>query len=199
VPEFWLVALLQGFGLGAGLIIAIGAQNAFILRQGLKRQHVFAIANISFLCDATLIIIGAGGFGTLIAKVPVPAAATWGGAAFLLFTAGLRSNRPLAPAALAVDNADIHKQSSRWCSGDAGTQPAEPARLPGYRGVGRRSGDQYPAHARFLHAWRGPSLASLVFGLAYGAAGWRRCSGDRRPGECLTLSSAASCGPLPYR
>jgi len=79
----------------------------------LKRQHVFAIASISFLCDATLIIIGAGGFGALIVKVPVlTAAATWGGAAFLLFTAGLRSNR-LLPAALAVDNADIQPNSLR--------------------------------------------------------------------------------------
>jgi hypothetical protein len=41
-----LISLLQGFGLGAGLIIAIGAQNAFVLRQGLKRQHLFVTASI---------------------------------------------------------------------------------------------------------------------------------------------------------
>jgi arginine exporter protein ArgO len=46
-----LISLLQGFGLGAGLIIAIGAQNAFVLRQGLKRQHLFVTAGISTLCD----------------------------------------------------------------------------------------------------------------------------------------------------
>ncbi len=65
-----LISLLQGFGLGAGLIIAIGAQNAFVLRQGLKRQHLFVTAGISTLCDAILILLGVGGLGALIASVP---------------------------------------------------------------------------------------------------------------------------------
>ena len=65
-----LISLLQGFGLGAGLIIAIGAQNAFVLRQGLKRQHLFVTASISTLCDAILIILGVGGLGAMIASVP---------------------------------------------------------------------------------------------------------------------------------
>ena len=65
-----LISLLQGFGLGAGWIIAIGAQNAFVLRQGLKRQHLFVTAGISTLCDAILILLGVGGLGALIASVP---------------------------------------------------------------------------------------------------------------------------------
>lgn len=84
-------AFLEGFGLGAGLIVAIGAQNAYVLRQGLKRQHVFAVAGLCFLVDVVLIAIGAGGFGSLLAA---HAGATdiiaWAGAAFLFFY-GLRA------------------------------------------------------------------------------------------------------------
>jgi L-lysine exporter family protein LysE/ArgO len=75
---------LKGFGLGAGLIIAIGAQNAYVLRQGIRREHVLLIATICFLCDATLISIGAAGFGYLVSSVPsLERSAAWGGAAFL--------------------------------------------------------------------------------------------------------------------
>jgi L-lysine exporter family protein LysE/ArgO len=93
LERFPLISLLQGFRLGAGFIIAIGAQNAFVLRQGLKRRHLFVTASISTLCDAILILLGVGGLGALIASVPVlTVIATWGGALFLLFF-GLRSFR----------------------------------------------------------------------------------------------------------
>ena len=75
---------LKGFGLGAGLFIAIGAQNAYVLRQGIRREHILLIATICFLCDATLISIGAAGFGSLVSSVPsLERIAAWGGAAFL--------------------------------------------------------------------------------------------------------------------
>ena len=84
-------AFLEGFGLGAGLIVAIGAQNAYVLRQGLKGEHVFAVAGLCFLVDVVLIALGAGGFASLIA---CHAGATdiiaWAGAAFL-FVYGLRA------------------------------------------------------------------------------------------------------------
>lgn len=60
----------SGFLLGAGLIIAIGAQNAFVLRQGLKRQHVLAICLACALADALLIAAGVAGLGTWIARSP---------------------------------------------------------------------------------------------------------------------------------
>lgn len=99
-----LAALLQGFGLGASLIIAIGAQNAFVLRQGLRRLHVFATAAICSLCDALLILLGVAGFGRLIASNEMlTLVATWGGAAFLLYY-GWRSFRAaLKPGALDTD------------------------------------------------------------------------------------------------
>ena len=82
---------IEGLGLGATLIIAIGAQNAFVLRQGLRSQHVFITALICALCDALLISLGVAGLGVVISEMPVLlSVATWGGVAFL-FGYGLRS------------------------------------------------------------------------------------------------------------
>ncbi|WP_028746082.1 LysE/ArgO family amino acid transporter [Rhizobium mesoamericanum] len=64
-------AALAGFFLGASLIIAIGAQNAFILRQGLMRSHVFILCLICALSDAVLIAAGVAGLGTLVAQSPM--------------------------------------------------------------------------------------------------------------------------------
>jgi L-lysine exporter family protein LysE/ArgO len=64
-------ASLSGFLLGASLIIAIGAQNAFILRQGLLRKHVFVLCLICASSDAILIALGVGGLGTLVSQSPV--------------------------------------------------------------------------------------------------------------------------------
>jgi len=65
------VSALQGFLLGASLIIAIGAQNAFVLRQGILRRHVLPIVLFGAAADAVLIAVGVAGFGSLIASSPV--------------------------------------------------------------------------------------------------------------------------------
>ena len=84
-----LAAAVNGFVLGAGLIIAIGAQNAFVLRQGLARAHVLAVCLVCALSDALLIALGVGGLGTLVSNSPLMIqAATIGGAIFL-FAYGL--------------------------------------------------------------------------------------------------------------
>ncbi|HET6352010.1 MAG TPA: LysE family transporter [Coriobacteriia bacterium] len=68
----------------AGLIIAIGAQNALVLRQGLRRSHVFSVALTCALIDATLITVGVAGFGGVVGRYPqAVAVAAWAGAAFL--------------------------------------------------------------------------------------------------------------------
>jgi L-lysine exporter family protein LysE/ArgO len=91
-------AALSGFLLGASLIIAIGAQNAFILRQGLLRQHVFVLSLICALADATLIALGVAGLGTLIAQAPVLInAVTIGGALFLAAYAVIAFRRAMHP------------------------------------------------------------------------------------------------------
>jgi len=84
---------LKGFGLGAGLIIAIGAQNAHVLRMGLKRQHVALTVGVCILCDVLLIAAGVAGMGALIGRNPaLLALARWGGAGFLAWY-GLRAWR----------------------------------------------------------------------------------------------------------
>ncbi len=84
-------SLLAGFLLGFSLILAIGAQNAFVLRQGLRREHVFVICLTCALSDAVLIAAGIAGFGSLAERLPwLEVAMRFGGAAFLTWY-GLRS------------------------------------------------------------------------------------------------------------
>ncbi|MBI2707913.1 MAG: amino acid transporter [Proteobacteria bacterium] len=91
--EFCMAPFLEGCGTGAGLIVAIGAQNAFVLKQGLLKNHVFATAIVCSLIDATLIALGVGGFGAILtSNLLLLSAARWGGAAFLLYY-GFRSFR----------------------------------------------------------------------------------------------------------
>ena len=61
-----LTAALAGLGFGLALIVAIGAQNAFVLRQGLRREHVFVIVAICAVSDALLISIGVSGLGAIV-------------------------------------------------------------------------------------------------------------------------------------
>ncbi|TCS08242.1 MULTISPECIES: LysE/ArgO family amino acid transporter [unclassified Rhizobium] len=94
-------AALAGFLLGASLIVAIGAQNAFILRQGLLRSHVFILCLICALSDAVLIAAGVGGLGTLVSQSPMLiSVVTIGGAIFLGSYAVMASRRALRPAAM---------------------------------------------------------------------------------------------------
>lgn len=80
----FLHALLAGFVAGAGLIVAIGAQNAFVLRQGLKRQHVGLVVAVCALGDIVLIALGVAGIGALVQQWPgLLQGLRYAGAAFL--------------------------------------------------------------------------------------------------------------------
>lgn len=84
---------LAGLGVGLSLIMAIGAQNAFVLKQGLLRNHVFAVCLFCAASDAALIAAGVAGAGAIARNAPwFLQAMRWGGAAFLLWY-GLRSAR----------------------------------------------------------------------------------------------------------
>ena len=97
-------AAAQGFALGAGLIVAIGAQNAFVLRQGLRGEHVLAVCAVCAVSDAALIALGVGGFGELVRRADgLVAAVTWLGAAFLFAYGALVFHRAVRPTALAVE------------------------------------------------------------------------------------------------
>lgn len=91
-------AATDGFLLGAGLIVAIGAQNLYVLRQGLKRKFVFTVALACAVIDAVLIIVGVGGVGTVIAANPtLTRAAAWGGALFLIVYGALALKAAIKP------------------------------------------------------------------------------------------------------
>jgi len=79
-------AILPGLLTGLSLIVAIGAQNAFVLRQGLRRKHVFVIVLICALSDALLIALGVLGLGSLIEALPwLLEVIRWVGVAFLVW------------------------------------------------------------------------------------------------------------------
>ncbi len=97
-------AFIAGLGLGASLIIAIGAQNAFVLRQGLLRSHALAVAALCVAIDWSLIIVGALGFGALVGRFPaLTDIAAWGGAAFLLAYGALAFRSAYRPDVLHVE------------------------------------------------------------------------------------------------
>jgi L-lysine exporter family protein LysE/ArgO len=96
-----LAALVAGFVLGGSLIIAIGAQNAFVLRQGLIPQHVFPLALFCAVSDATLILAGVAGFGEAIKAAPnLLMIVQWGGGAFLLWYGFTAFRRAFSASAL---------------------------------------------------------------------------------------------------
>lgn len=79
-------SFIPGYLLSLSLILAIGAQNAFVLKHGLQRQHVLPIVLTCALSDAILILVGVAGFGTLAKSVPwFETVMRFGGAAFLLW------------------------------------------------------------------------------------------------------------------
>jgi len=99
--NLFLAPTLAGFALGGTLIIAIGAQNAFILRMGLLRQHVFTLCFICALSDALLIAIGVAGLGAFVDSNPgLLKFIAVGGGAFLLIYAFLAARRAIFPEAM---------------------------------------------------------------------------------------------------
>jgi len=118
-----LAAALAALGLGLGLIVAIGAQNAFVLRQGIRREHVLAVVLVCSASDAVLIVTGVAGAGALFTAVPwLVTVARWGGALFLCSYAALAARRTLRRATV-----------------DAGGAPRGP-RAGGQGGPGRGDG-----------------------------------------------------------
>ncbi len=86
-----ITAAVTGFATGFSLILAIGAQNAFVLRQGLARAHVFWLCLLCAVSDALLIAAGVMGFGYIVSQYPdLPTIMAWAGAVFLLVYGALR-------------------------------------------------------------------------------------------------------------
>jgi L-lysine exporter family protein LysE/ArgO len=105
VPD--LTAFSAGFALSAALIIAIGSQNAFVLRQGLRREHVGPLVAFCAVADLLLIAAGVAGLGAVLDRVPgLASALTLGGAAFLTWYGLTALRRALHPAALLAEGGD---------------------------------------------------------------------------------------------
>lgn len=93
-----------GLGSGLSLIVAIGAQNAFVLRQGIRREHVLPIVLICGLADAVLEFLGVLGIGLVIERAPVVIEVVrWGGVAFLLWYAYSAARRAMRPEVLIAE------------------------------------------------------------------------------------------------
>lgn len=99
-----LPAFAQGFALSLGLIAAIGAQNMFVLRQGLRREHVSPIVLFCAAADASLIVAGVNGLGSALAVVPgLSTALSLVGAAFLAWYGVSALRRAATCSALVVE------------------------------------------------------------------------------------------------
>jgi L-lysine exporter family protein LysE/ArgO len=100
-------AALAGLGLGLSLIVAIGAQNAYVLRQGLRREHIAVVILICAISDAALIALGVAGAGWVFDRVPwLVDVVRWAGAAFLAAYGVLAARRALRPQGLAAASGD---------------------------------------------------------------------------------------------
>jgi L-lysine exporter family protein LysE/ArgO len=96
--------MAAGLGTGLSLIVAIGAQNAFVLRQGIRREHVPAIVAICATSDAVLIACGVAGIGAALQAWPAGlTAVAWIGGMFLLCYGALAARRALRPSSLTLD------------------------------------------------------------------------------------------------
>ena len=102
------LSALSGFGFGLSLIVAIGAQNAFVLRQGLRREHVLPIVVVCAVSDVVLILLGVAGAGAVFDVAPVALTVVrYAGAAFLLGYGFLAAKRAWRPTALTADGPAI--------------------------------------------------------------------------------------------
>ncbi|MEK6221168.1 MAG: LysE/ArgO family amino acid transporter [Chloroflexota bacterium] len=163
---------MKGLIFGAGLIIAIGAQNAYVLRQGLAQRYVFIIAFVSSVADILLIVLGVGGLGAIIAQnETLTLIATWGGALFLLFFA-LRSFSTARNyhGIILTNDPDIDDTAKSAAMAALGFSLLNPHVYLDTVVLIGSLGAQFPPHLRWWFAG-GACLASILwfFGLAYGA------------------------------
>lgn len=109
-----LTPALTGFATGLSLIVAIGAQNAFVLRQGIRRQHVLVVVLICALTDALLEVLGVAGIGFVVERAPVLLEMVrWGGVVFLLWYAWGAARRAMRPDALDASGAETKDSLSK--------------------------------------------------------------------------------------
>ncbi|ALE73166.1 amino acid transporter [Pseudonocardia sp. EC080610-09] len=98
------MSVVVGFGTGLSLIAAIGAQNAFVLRQGLRREHVPAVVVFCVLADLVLVTAAVAGVGLALSGVPgLAEVVRWGGVVYLVAYGLLAARRAVRPGTLTAD------------------------------------------------------------------------------------------------
>lgn len=185
-------AALAGLLLGGSLIVAIGAQNAFVIRQGVLGAHVFWICLFCAASDALLIWSGVFGLGAIIRTVPalIPLM-TYGGAAFLIWYGFTAARRALAPGGMAADTSAAGSLGAALaaCAAFTFLNPhvyLDTVILVGSIANARPAGEQLPFAA-------GASLASLLwfFLIGYGAAALRPVLARPRVWRAIDCAIAA--------
>jgi len=165
-----LSPFIAGFFLGGGLIVAIGAQNAYVLRQGLLRNHVFWLCLFCAASDATLIALGVAGFGAFVASSPtlLKYVAVFG-AVFLVWYGWIALQRVLRPGTLEAAQGQKPDLGTALATMAAFTFLNPHVYLDTVVLVGGYSA-QYPDPGRVIFGV-GAALASFVwfFSLGYGA------------------------------
>lgn len=169
-----MTALLFGFATSLSLIVAIGAQNAFVLRQGIRNEHVLAVVILCAVSDLVLIIAGVAGVGALVTAHPqLTTIARYGGAAFLLMYGLMAARRALRPATMTPGDSGPARLSAVLLTCLALTFLNPHVYLDTVVLLGTLASQQGDGRWRF---GAGAALASLVwfFGLGFGA---RRLAG----------------------
>jgi L-lysine exporter family protein LysE/ArgO len=167
-------AALAGFALGGGLIVAIGAQNAFVIRQGVLNQYVFWVCLFCSFSDAVLIWGGVFGLSTVLQVLPqLETIMRYGGVAFLLWYGIKALRRAFKPEAMgeSTNGSQSLRSALALCAAFTWLNPhvyLDTVVLVGSIANARPSGEQAP----FAF---GASAASFVwfFGLGYGAKALR--------------------------
>jgi len=109
-----------GFLTGLSLIVAIGAQNAYVLRQGILREHVPVVVAVCAVSDLVLILVGVSGIGAVVDRAPVLLdVVRWFGVVFLLWYAALALRRALSTEALSASGDSSRAESSGRVAGRA--------------------------------------------------------------------------------
>ena len=169
-----MTAVLFGFATSLSLIVAIGAQNAFVLRQGIRNEHVLPVVILCALSDLVLIMAGVAGVGALVTAHPqLLTVARYGGAVFLVGYGLLAARRAIRPATLTPSDAGPARLTSVLLTCLALTFLNPHVYLDTVVLLGTLASQQGDARWRF---GTGAAAASLVwfFGLGFGA---RRLAG----------------------
>jgi L-lysine exporter family protein LysE/ArgO len=105
-------ASVAGFATGLSLIVAIGAQNAYVLRQGVLRSHVLAVVAVCAVSDLALILAGVSGIGAVVDHAPIVLdVVRWFGVVFLLWYAVGALRRALSPESLSAEGSAVEAES----------------------------------------------------------------------------------------